>query len=92
LPAAKALEWGLITRVVPDEQLEEVAIGFARQLATGPRSLGLIRKEAWAALDAQLEEQLHCERTLQREAGRSKDFIEGVLAFREKRAPNFKGE
>ena len=92
LPAAKALDWGLITRVVPDEQLEDVAIGFARQLATGPRSLGLIRKEAWAALDAPLEEQLHRERTLQREAGRSKDFVEGVLAFREKRAPNFKGE
>lgn len=92
LPAAKALDWGLITRVVPDDQLEDVAIGFARQLATGPRSLGLIRKEAWAALDSPLEEQLHCERTLQREAGRSKDFIEGVLAFREKRAPKFKGE
>lgn len=92
LPAAKALDWGLITRVVPDDQLEDVAIGFARQLATGPRSLGLIRKEAWAALDSPLEEQLHCERTLQREAGRSKDFVEGVLAFREKRAPQFKGE
>lgn len=92
LPAAKALEWGLITRVVAEDQLEGVAIGFARQLANGPLSLGLIRKEAWAALDASLEEQLQCERDLQREAGRSKDFIEGVKAFREKRAPNFKGE
>lgn len=92
LPAAKALEWGLVTRIVADEAVDQTALDIATQLAAGPRSLRLIRKSAWAALDANLEEQLVRERTLQREAGRSHDFVEGVAAFREKRKPLFKGE
>ncbi|GAM99969.1 enoyl-CoA hydratase [alpha proteobacterium U9-1i] len=92
LPAAKALDWGLITRVVPDDELDAAAMTIARQLATGPRALRFIRQQAWAALDAPFEEQLARERGFQREAGRSSDFVEGVMAFREKRSPHFKGE
>jgi 2-(1,2-epoxy-1,2-dihydrophenyl)acetyl-CoA isomerase len=91
LPAAKALEWGLITRVAPDDQLDTVAIAIAKDLAAGAGSLRLLRQQAWAALDASLEEQLVRERTGQRIAGRTADFAEGVAAFREKRKPTFNG-
>lgn len=91
LKAPQALDWGLINRVVPDEQVEEEALAIAAELARGPRSLGLIREAAWAALETPLDAQLARERTLQREAGRSDDFVEGVSAFREKRPTIFTG-
>jgi 2-(1,2-epoxy-1,2-dihydrophenyl)acetyl-CoA isomerase len=92
LPAPKALEWGLITRVAPDGELDNVALGLAKNLAAGPYSLKLIRQSAWTALNASLVEQLSHERLGQRAAGRTADFEEGVRSFREKRKPAFKGE
>ena len=92
LPAAKALDWGLINRVVADEEVEKVALELAAQLANGPRSLGLIRRMAWAAVDNSLTEQLDMERWYQQMAGRSDDFAEGVTAFLEKRPAKFQGK
>jgi len=91
LKADKALEWGLATKVVPDDELEEASMAMARELAAGPRSLGMMKKMAWDALDCGYETALDTERRMQREAGRSGDFIEGVTAFGEKRKPDFKG-
>lgn len=91
LPAAKALEWGLITRLVPDAELDGSALQVAEQLAQGPRSLGMIRQLAVAALDMDFEAQLGREREQQCAAGRTADFLEGVSAFREKRDAVFKG-
>lgn len=91
LPAAKALEWGLINRCVPDAELSAAANGLARDLANGPRSLSLIRKLAWDGMDAHWNDQLQAEREAQREAGQTGDFIEGVSAFYQKRPANFKG-
>ncbi|MEZ5742627.1 MAG: enoyl-CoA hydratase-related protein [Sphingomonadaceae bacterium] len=91
LPAAKALEWGLATRVVPDDELDAAALEMTRQLANGPRSLGMMKRMAWEAIDGGFEAALDSERRMQREAGRSDDFIEGVMAFGEKRKPEFKG-
>jgi 2-(1,2-epoxy-1,2-dihydrophenyl)acetyl-CoA isomerase len=91
LKAAKALEWGLINRVVPDDQVDEAGLARARQLAQGPRSLGIIKRVAWAALDAAFETALGNERVEQREAGRAEIFIEAIAAFRDKRTPTFRG-
>ncbi|HEX4199423.1 MAG TPA: enoyl-CoA hydratase/isomerase [Caulobacteraceae bacterium] len=91
LPAAKALEWGLINRCVPDAELMATALELARELARGPKSLGLIRKAMWTSLDSDLAEQLNYEADTQNEAGRSQDFMEGVQAFLQKRPAVFKG-
>jgi 2-(1,2-epoxy-1,2-dihydrophenyl)acetyl-CoA isomerase len=81
----------LITRLVPDAQLDGSALKVAEQLAQGPRSLGMIRQLAVAALDLDFEAQLGREREQQCAAGRTADFVEGVSAFREKRDAVFKG-
>lgn len=92
LPAQTALDWGLVTKVVPDGELDEQALKIAKELARGPYSLGLIRQLAWSALDSNLAEQLDRERWEQRRAGRSQDFLEGMAAFSEKRRPSFQGQ
>jgi 2-(1,2-epoxy-1,2-dihydrophenyl)acetyl-CoA isomerase len=91
ISAAKALEWGLINRVVPDAELMPAALSLAKELANGPKSLGLIRKTMWASLDAEWLEQLHAERMAQRVAGKTEDFSEGVAAFLQKRPAAFHG-
>ncbi len=89
--AAKALDWGMINRCVPDAELMPTALSIAHELAKGPASLGLIRKAMWAALDNDFETQLGHEAKLQNEAGRTADFAEGVGAFLQKRPAEFKG-
>ncbi len=91
LPAAKALEWGLINRCVLDADVLTTAKALALELAKGPASLGMIRNLVWDSLDATYERQLEAERDGQRRAGRTNDFIEGVTAFLQKRPANFKG-
>lgn len=91
LPAAKALEWGLINRCVPDAELMPTAMTIAGELAGGPASLGLMRQTIWAALDSDWNAQLHRERVGQRAAGKTEDFAEGVAAFLQKRPAAFKG-
>ena len=92
LPAAKALEWGLINRVTGEDELESTALELAKGLAAGPtRSLAMIREAAWAGADRDWDHALATERRLQREAGRTADHSEGVAAFLEKRAPRFTG-
>ncbi len=91
LPAAKALEWGLINRCVPDAELMATALGLARELAAGPSSLSHIRRLVWDSLDADWKAQLRDEAVTQTKAGKSEDFVEGVTAFLQKRPAAFKG-
>jgi 2-(1,2-epoxy-1,2-dihydrophenyl)acetyl-CoA isomerase len=93
LPADKALEWGLVNRVFADDELMGKARQMAVELANGPTiALGLIRQLYWDSAGNTYEEQLNLERQMQRKAGSSADFKEGVRAFLQKRPANFKGE
>ncbi|WP_417518173.1 enoyl-CoA hydratase-related protein [Minwuia sp.] len=92
LPAPDAAASGLIWSCVYDDRLLDEAGGLANRLARGPtRAYGLIKEAFREQATATLPEQLHLEARLQREAGRSKDFAEGVSAFIEGRAARFTG-
>lgn len=93
LPAETALQWGLVNRVYEDDKLLGEVKTLAHDLASGPTvSLSLIRQLYWESTDNTYEEQLNLERQLQRTAGNSDDFKEGVRAFLEKRPAKFRGE
>jgi 2-(1,2-epoxy-1,2-dihydrophenyl)acetyl-CoA isomerase len=92
VPAEKALEWGLISKVVDDEDLVSEAVLLATRLAQGPTvALGLIRKLARDSEQVGLSDSLAAERAAQREAGCTEDFRNGVVAFLQKRQPRFEG-
>ena len=91
LPAETALEWGLINRVVDDEELMQEAMQVSNKLANGPYSLGLIRRAYWESYNNSYAEQFQLEVNLQDKASSTRDNAEGVRAFLEKRDAKFKG-
>jgi 2-(1,2-epoxy-1,2-dihydrophenyl)acetyl-CoA isomerase len=92
LPAEKALEWGLVNRVVDDAALAEETKKLAHDLANGPTAaLSLIRQLYWESPQNSFEDQLDLEMRSQLKAGKTEDFKEGVGAFLEKRPAKFKG-
>jgi 2-(1,2-epoxy-1,2-dihydrophenyl)acetyl-CoA isomerase len=93
ISAEDAERWGLIWKALDDARLLEEATAIARALAEGPtRGYGLIKRAIYASAGNSLDAQLDLERDLQREAGFSADYREGVAAFMQKRKPSYKGK
>ena len=89
---ADAAAWGLVWRALPDKELMPEAERIATHLATQPTQALALMKRAFAASDGHtLDQQLDLERDLQREAGQTPDFREGVQAFLDKRPAVFTG-
>ena len=93
LPAAKAADWGLIWKALPDETLMEEARCLTDALSHGP-TFGFARtKEAIsAAATNTLDEHLDLEAELMKICGEHPDYAEGVAAFLDKREPKFTGD
>ncbi len=93
LTAREAMEWGLVTRVVPDAELAEAAGKLAGELAQGPTlALGRGKLLFHSATTESLETQMELESQAIAQSGHTEDFAEGVRAFAAKRAPAFKGK
>jgi 2-(1,2-epoxy-1,2-dihydrophenyl)acetyl-CoA isomerase len=93
VPADEALRIGLVSRVVPADQLATEAHAIATRLAAGaPRAIALTKGALNAAWDHDLDAALEYEAHLQDLAGRTNDHAEGMAAFMDKRPPRFTGE
>jgi 2-(1,2-epoxy-1,2-dihydrophenyl)acetyl-CoA isomerase len=91
--AEQAEAWGMIWKAVDDSSLMDEAHRLAAHFATQPTiGLGLIKQALDASETNDLDRQLDLERDLQGKAGRTPDYMEGVMAFFEKRPPKFTGK
>jgi 2-(1,2-epoxy-1,2-dihydrophenyl)acetyl-CoA isomerase len=92
ISAQQAADWGMIWEAVPEAEFEAVVDARAATLANGPTAAyAKIKRVLRASSGNDLDTQLALEAKLQGEAGKSRDFAEGVLAFNEKRKPNYEG-
>lgn len=92
VPAEQAAAWGMIWTVVDDDHLPTATSEMADYLASQPtEGLALMKQALRASFANTLDAQLNLERDLQRLAGRTHDYAEGVEAFFAKRPPVFAG-
>jgi 2-(1,2-epoxy-1,2-dihydrophenyl)acetyl-CoA isomerase len=92
ITAQRALEMGMINNVAPDSELMSQALALAERLAQAPTAaIGQIKLLLETSAVNDQASQLDLERKAQIEAGKTRDFAEGVSAFLEKRRPRFVG-
>lgn len=92
LSSQEALAWGLVNRVVADDQLVQESEGLARQLATGPTlAFGGVKQLLLSSANESLETQMEHEARAIADAARSSDAREGIEAFFAKRRAKFNG-
>ena len=92
LDARRALDWGLINRVWPDEEYQAQALALLDRMAAGAtRSYAGTKRQLNKWLYEHMDAQLEFEAGIQREMAASGDFAEGLAAFAEKRPPRFSG-
>lgn len=92
IDAATAAQWGLIWQAVEDDHLAQTSMDLALKFASAPTfGIGLTKRAIQSAATNSLDQQLDLERDLQRAAGKSADYAEGVSAFLQKRKPEFRG-
>jgi 2-(1,2-epoxy-1,2-dihydrophenyl)acetyl-CoA isomerase len=90
LSAKEALDWGLVTKVVPDAALQSEANALAAQLAAGaPHALGAAKRLILHSLSESLETQMELEAIAIADQARGPHSREGIAAFIAKRAPKF---
>ena len=93
ISAIKAEEWGIINQAVPEKELDKVVLEIAKKLANAPPlNIKNVKKLVNQTFLRSPEEQLMHERKIQIEVAGSKDFKEGVIAFFEKRKPEYTGK
>ena len=91
--AQEALQWGLVTRVVPDNELLAQTSAMAVQLAAGPtRAYGISKRLLHSGWTETLETQMENESQAIANSARTADAREGITSFLEKRPPKFKGQ
>ncbi len=92
ITAKQAESWGMIWEAVPDDDFTKTVEARALHLAKGPtRSYDLIKQALRQSFDNTLSDQLSVEAELQGQAGKTRDFAEGVMAFLQKRPANYEG-
>jgi 2-(1,2-epoxy-1,2-dihydrophenyl)acetyl-CoA isomerase len=93
VPAQEAHSLGLINRVLPDTELDEYVQNFAHQLANGALvAIKHTKANLREAVTGSLESTLELEAVNQGKNAQTQDFGEGLLAFMQKRKPNYKGK
>jgi 2-(1,2-epoxy-1,2-dihydrophenyl)acetyl-CoA isomerase len=92
LSAAEAMEWGLVSRVIADDQLGAETLKLAREIAQGPTgAYGGVKRVVLRSESETLESQMEIEARAIADAARSADGQEGIRAFLAKRPAKFGG-
>lgn len=93
ITSQQALELGLVNQVVAPEALDEAVQTIAARYAKAPtKAIGLIKRMLNRSFSSSIDDMLEMEKHGQEIAGRTEDYKEGVLAFNEKRTPEYKGK